>query len=203
MHYILFFQDDYRVCLANGIIQKGGKLPCPVDASGVFTDEVSDFQGQHVKVTEWIYLALEVKVSAGTDSSTLWPWILAIEKNLYGVCLGSYELYYHAFSYFLLTFNLPLSIKKVKSNLFCKLLLSAFSAKLTCVPFINVLELQKTVLLVVLMPVIWDPANCYKGINAFHSEYHSTCLTTVWIHHKENTRYLKLSPSEFWPCHTQ
>lgn len=44
-----FGEDDYRVCLANGIIQKGGKLPCPVDASGVFTDQVSDFKGQHVK----------------------------------------------------------------------------------------------------------------------------------------------------------
>ncbi|XP_015766182.1 PREDICTED: isoleucine--tRNA ligase, cytoplasmic-like [Acropora digitifera] len=44
-----FGEDDYRVCLANGIIRKGGKLPCPVDASGVFTDEVSDFRGQHVK----------------------------------------------------------------------------------------------------------------------------------------------------------
>lgn len=30
-------------------------------------------------LTEWIYWALDIKVSAGTDSSTLWPWIL---KNL-------------------------------------------------------------------------------------------------------------------------
>lgn len=44
------FQDDYRVCLTSGIVKKGGKLPCPVDASGKFTSEVSDFQGQHVKV---------------------------------------------------------------------------------------------------------------------------------------------------------
>lgn len=46
----VLFQDDYRVCLASGIVKKGGKLPCPVDASGKFTSEVSDFQGQHVKV---------------------------------------------------------------------------------------------------------------------------------------------------------
>lgn len=39
--------------MANGIVQKGGKLPCPVDASGAFTDQVSDFQGQHVKVPKW------------------------------------------------------------------------------------------------------------------------------------------------------
>ncbi|CAH3114650.1 unnamed protein product [Pocillopora meandrina] len=44
-----FGEDDYRVCLASGIVKKGGKLPCPVDASGKFTSEVSDFQGQHVK----------------------------------------------------------------------------------------------------------------------------------------------------------
>ena len=51
MIMFILFQDDYRVCMANSILQKGGKLPCPVDASGVFTDEVSDFKGQHVKVT--------------------------------------------------------------------------------------------------------------------------------------------------------
>ena len=44
------------MCLANGIIQKGGKLPCPVDASGVFTDQVSDFKGQHVKVIDYFEL---------------------------------------------------------------------------------------------------------------------------------------------------
>ena len=40
------------MCLANGIVQKGGKLPCPVDESGLFTGEVTDFKGQHVKVTD-------------------------------------------------------------------------------------------------------------------------------------------------------
>ena len=52
MHAYLFldFQDDYRVCIDNGIIRKGGKLPCPVDANGKFTDEVKDFATQHVKV---------------------------------------------------------------------------------------------------------------------------------------------------------
>lgn len=38
------------MCLAGGILQKGGKLPCPVDASGMFTSDVPDFKGQHVKV---------------------------------------------------------------------------------------------------------------------------------------------------------
>lgn len=44
-----FGEDDYRCCLAAGIIEKGVNLPCPVDANGIFTEEVSDFQGQYVK----------------------------------------------------------------------------------------------------------------------------------------------------------
>lgn len=44
-----FGEDDYRICLAAGIIRKDGPLVCPVDASGRFTDPVSHFIGQHVK----------------------------------------------------------------------------------------------------------------------------------------------------------
>eukprot|EP00794_Sanderia_malayensis_P007539 gene7540-8376_t len=44
-----FGEDDYRVCMARGVIKKGGELPCPVDASGLFTDPVSDFKDQYVK----------------------------------------------------------------------------------------------------------------------------------------------------------
>ena len=40
-----FGEDDYRVCLAHGIIQKGGFLPCPVDDAGMFTEDVTDFAG--------------------------------------------------------------------------------------------------------------------------------------------------------------
>lgn len=49
---ILFYiiQDDYRVCLGNGILERGGKIPCPVNSSGHFTDEVFDFKDMHVKV---------------------------------------------------------------------------------------------------------------------------------------------------------
>lgn len=45
-----FGEDDYRVCLANGIIEKGEGVPCPVDLSGRFAPEVTDFAGAHVKV---------------------------------------------------------------------------------------------------------------------------------------------------------
>jgi len=44
-----FGEDDYRVCLANGVIKKGEGIPCPVDESGRFTSVVTDFAGRHVK----------------------------------------------------------------------------------------------------------------------------------------------------------
>ncbi|RNA39978.1 isoleucine--tRNA cytoplasmic [Brachionus plicatilis] len=44
-----FGEDDYRVCLEAKIITKVGPIMCPVDASGCFTGEVTDFAGQHVK----------------------------------------------------------------------------------------------------------------------------------------------------------
>lgn len=45
-----FPQDDYRVCVDFNIIQKDSPPVCPVDASGCFTEEVTDFAGQYVKV---------------------------------------------------------------------------------------------------------------------------------------------------------
>ncbi|XP_062520478.1 isoleucine--tRNA ligase, cytoplasmic-like [Corticium candelabrum] len=44
-----FGEDDYRVCMTNNVIKKGERLVCPVDDSGRFTAEVTDFAGQHVK----------------------------------------------------------------------------------------------------------------------------------------------------------
>ncbi|XP_038221814.1 isoleucine--tRNA ligase, cytoplasmic [Zerene cesonia] len=44
-----FGEDDFRVCLANGIITRDQEIICPVDASGKFTAPVKDFIGQHVK----------------------------------------------------------------------------------------------------------------------------------------------------------
>lgn len=44
-----FGEDDYRVCLAHGVIQKGAELPCPVDGNGMFTDKVPPVKGEHVK----------------------------------------------------------------------------------------------------------------------------------------------------------
>lgn len=44
-----FGEDDYRVCLAAGVITRDQEIVCPVDASGKFMAPVKDFLGQHVK----------------------------------------------------------------------------------------------------------------------------------------------------------
>uniref|UniRef100_A0A0N4VZI6 tRNA-synt_1 domain-containing protein n=1 Tax=Haemonchus placei TaxID=6290 RepID=A0A0N4VZI6_HAEPC len=44
-----FGEIDYQTCLENGIITKDMKIICPVDESGRFTAEVSDFAGLYVK----------------------------------------------------------------------------------------------------------------------------------------------------------
>jgi isoleucyl-tRNA synthetase len=51
VHQAPFFgEDDHRVCLANGVINKDtGPVVCPIDAQCRFTEEVKHFQGQNVK----------------------------------------------------------------------------------------------------------------------------------------------------------
>lgn len=44
-----FGEEDYTVCMNNGIISEDDMVPNPVDDSGKFTEEVSQFQGQYVK----------------------------------------------------------------------------------------------------------------------------------------------------------
>lgn len=43
-----FGEDDFRVMNTNGVTA----LVCPIDLNGRFTDEVSDFSGQHVKAAD-------------------------------------------------------------------------------------------------------------------------------------------------------
>ena len=45
-----FGDDDHRVLLACGVISAEEIPPCPIDDGGRFTNEVTDFVGQHVKV---------------------------------------------------------------------------------------------------------------------------------------------------------
>ena len=44
-----FGEDDFRVCLAAGIISKDQDMICPVDDGGRFIEPVKDFLGDHVK----------------------------------------------------------------------------------------------------------------------------------------------------------
>ncbi|WFD44811.1 isoleucine--tRNA ligase [Malassezia psittaci] len=44
-----FGEEDYQVCVENGIIDKETQPPCPLDESGRFTSVVRDFAGEYVK----------------------------------------------------------------------------------------------------------------------------------------------------------
>lgn len=44
-----FGEDDYRVCTANGVVDLGEGLPCPVNEDGKFIEPVTDFAGLGVK----------------------------------------------------------------------------------------------------------------------------------------------------------
>lgn len=47
-----FGADDHEIAKRYGIVPQDEIPPCPVDDSGRFTDEVTDFVGQHVKVSD-------------------------------------------------------------------------------------------------------------------------------------------------------
>lgn len=50
VHQAAYFgEDDYRVCLANGIITKDMEPICPLDACGRFVKPIIDFEGQYIK----------------------------------------------------------------------------------------------------------------------------------------------------------
>ncbi|KAF5283434.1 hypothetical protein FQA39_LY04810 [Lamprigera yunnana] len=50
VHQAAYFgEDDYRICLAAGIITKDQEPVCPVDSNGRLTKPVTDFEGQYVK----------------------------------------------------------------------------------------------------------------------------------------------------------
>ncbi|CAO1635993.1 unnamed protein product [Parajaminaea phylloscopi] len=44
-----FGDDDHRVAVAHGVIDKDEAPPCPIDESGRYTDEVPDYKGVYVK----------------------------------------------------------------------------------------------------------------------------------------------------------
>lgn len=53
-----FGEDDYRVCLANGVIARDSEIVCPVDDTGRFVEPVHDFVGQFVKDADKNIIAL-------------------------------------------------------------------------------------------------------------------------------------------------
>eukprot|EP00339_Tiarina_fusa_P025630 CAMPEP_0117028748 /NCGR_PEP_ID=MMETSP0472-20121206/20879_1 /TAXON_ID=693140 ORGANISM="Tiarina fusus, Strain LIS" /NCGR_SAMPLE_ID=MMETSP0472 /ASSEMBLY_ACC=CAM_ASM_000603 /LENGTH=1165 /DNA_ID=CAMNT_0004736329 /DNA_START=103 /DNA_END=3600 /DNA_ORIENTATION=+ len=53
-----FGEDDFRVCLAHGIISKDGEIPCPVDSNGMFTEPVEPVKGVHVKKADETLIAM-------------------------------------------------------------------------------------------------------------------------------------------------
>ncbi|KAG7300162.1 Isoleucine--tRNA ligase-cytoplasmic [Plutella xylostella] len=53
-----FGEDDYRVCVAAGVVTRDQDIICPVDASGRFMEPVKDFLGQHVKDADKNIIAL-------------------------------------------------------------------------------------------------------------------------------------------------
>ena len=44
-----FGEDDFRVCMAQGVIQKGELIPCPLDPSGRFTAAAPEYKGVYIK----------------------------------------------------------------------------------------------------------------------------------------------------------
>lgn len=47
-----FGEDDHRIAIAHGVLRPDELPPCPIDDSGVFTKEVPDFAGLHVKAAD-------------------------------------------------------------------------------------------------------------------------------------------------------
>lgn len=66
-----FGEDDYLVCIKNGIIKKGGALPLPLDDNGRFTDAVPEFQGTYCKDADKDIIALIKKNGRLVKSGTI------------------------------------------------------------------------------------------------------------------------------------
>lgn len=47
-----FGEDDLRVCIAHSVVTGEGDLPCPVNESGLYTEEVGQYAGQYIKAAD-------------------------------------------------------------------------------------------------------------------------------------------------------
>lgn len=79
--YVFSLQDDYRVCMEFNIIQRDQEPICPVDASGCFTAEVTDFAGQYVKVSD----ILDTNMFTCSFSVNIWNIILVVRPMINAV----------------------------------------------------------------------------------------------------------------------
>ena len=66
-----FGEDDNRVCLHYGVIQKGEGIPNPVDANGKFEAPVTDFLGQYIKDADKEIIKAIKAMGRLVDSATL------------------------------------------------------------------------------------------------------------------------------------
>ena len=64
-------EDDYRVCLAHGVIKKGGEIPDPVDEKARFLPIVSDFAGKYIKAADKDIVQHLKKAGRLVDNSSL------------------------------------------------------------------------------------------------------------------------------------
>lgn len=66
-----FGEDDYRVCMASGVVAKGATVPCPVDSAGRFLPEVTHFAGEYVKEADKNIVAHIKSIGRLVDISNL------------------------------------------------------------------------------------------------------------------------------------
>ncbi|KDD75520.1 class I (I, L, M and V) tRNA synthetase, partial [Helicosporidium sp. ATCC 50920] len=66
-----FGEDDYRVCMAAGVIGKDSEVVCPIDDAGRFTAAVPDFAGQYIKDADKGIIAALKKSGALVHSGSL------------------------------------------------------------------------------------------------------------------------------------
>lgn len=48
-----FGEDDHRIAIKHGLIEKGEMPPCPIDERGRFTSVVPEYEGQYIKVSRF------------------------------------------------------------------------------------------------------------------------------------------------------
>ncbi|BGP00043.1 Isoleucine--tRNA ligase, cytoplasmic [Rhodotorula toruloides] len=74
-----FGDDDHRVAVAHGVVEKDEMPPCPIDEKGVYTDEVPDFKGMYVKdadkhITKFLKNAGKIIVASTLTHSYPFCW---------------------------------------------------------------------------------------------------------------------------------